>query len=345
MKKSFLKKALVMAGAALLALPLALGTTNTVEATDEGDTTTQNVILTKYGFPGDQEITQHDTDKEWNPAGAEKLDGVTFEIYDVTANYWKAPKDYKGALDGAKLVATKTTGADTTKGPGTLEVGLPKLSTDDKEVQRLAVYLFRETNPRAGYNTTDDFWLTVDKPADDGNVYVYPKNQQKTTFHRTFIKKDSATDEVLPGADFVIKNNDGKFLQITDKDGIKVENSKVQDQNGFVDVLKNNYRIAFVDEDAATTFTSASNGQFGLNGFEDKTTNYTAIETHAPDGYEIASGTPFTATDKNDIIEIKDAPKGLLPHTGGAGIILFVVLGAALVVLGGVAYNKRRTSF
>lgn len=340
MKKSFLKKVLVMAGAALLALPLALGTSNTVEA-DEADTTTQHVILTKYGFDKDEEITDRATDKEWDGDGAKTLDGVTFEIYDVTANYWKAPKDYKGALDGAKLIDTKTTGdTDETRGKGTLAIDLPKFSTDEKDVRRLAVYLFHETNPRAGYNTTQDFWLTVDKPAtEDGNVYVYPKNQQKTTFSRTFIKKDSSTDVVLPGAGFVITNDAGKFLQITDKDGKKVE-----DKEGFVDVLENNYRIAFVDDKgAATTFTSDNNGKFGLNGFEDDTVNYTATETVVPDGYTAAKPTPFKADDTST--DIKDAPIGLLPHTGGAGIVLFVVLGAALVVLGGVAYNKRRTSF
>ncbi|MEL1196467.1 SpaA isopeptide-forming pilin-related protein, partial [Staphylococcus epidermidis] len=82
----------------------------------------------------------------------------------------------------------------------------------------------------------------------------------------------------------------------------------------------------------ATTFVSDAQGEFGLNGFADKTTNYTAVETKAPAGYESADK-PFTATDTTDAIEIKDTPKHLLPHTGGAGILAIVAVGIALIAL------------
>jgi LPXTG-motif cell wall-anchored protein len=338
MKKTFLKKALAFASAALLALPLMLNT-NIVNAADgDPDTgatpTEQHVILTKYGFDKEEAATDRATDKTWDGNGAKTLAGVEFKIYDVTADYWTAPKDYKGAYKESELVDTQVTGTD-----GTFGKDLPTVSKDADGKSRAAVYLFHETNPRAGYNTSADFWLTLPAAADsDGNVYVYPKNVQATTYNRTFIKKDAATGEVLPGAKFVIKQGD-KFVKLTDKDGADVTAG-----DGFIDVLSNNYRISLVDTEAtATTFTSDKDGKFGLNGFADDQTSYTAVETDAPDGYEKAADTDFKAD--NSTSDINDKPTGILPHTGGAGILLFVALGAVLIVLGGVAYAKRRARF
>ncbi|MCY9677467.1 SpaA isopeptide-forming pilin-related protein, partial [Lacticaseibacillus paracasei] len=204
---------------------------------------------------------------------------------------------------------------------------------------RAAVYLFHETNPRAGYNTSADFWLTLPaKAAADGNVYVYPKNVQKTTYERTFVKKDAETKEVLEGAGFKIRNSDGKFLKLTDKDGQNVSIGE-----GFIDVLANNYRLTWVAESDATVFTSDKSGKFGLNGFADNTTTYTAVETKVPDGYEAAANTDFKAD--NSSSDILDAPSGILPHTGGTGTVIFAILGVALIAFGAVAYRKRRNGF
>ena len=128
----------------------------------------------------------------------------------------------------------------------TLTQALSTHSTDTNGKYRAAVYLFQETNPRAGYNTSADFWLTLPATAAaDGSVYVYPKNVQKTTYDRTFVTKDAETKEVLEGAGFNISNSDGKFLKLTDKDG-----KNVNIDEGFIDVLGHNYRltcIAFID--------------------------------------------------------------------------------------------------
>ena len=341
MKKSFLKKALVFAGAALLALPLMLST-NVVHAADPNggsDTDAQNVILTKYGFDKAVAETDRSTGKTWDGDGAKTLEGVEFKIYDVTANYWAAPKDFKDKSEDDKITGATLVDTQVTDDHGQIAKALPTTSTDADGKSRAAVYLFHETNPRAGYNTSADFWLTLPAKADaDGNVYVYPKNVQTTTYSRTFIKKDSATGEVLKGAGFVIKQGD-KFVKLTDKDG-----NAVTVGDGVIDVLSNNYRIKTVDAQAdATTFTSDADGKFGLNGFADNTTEYTAVETNAPDGYEKAADTKFTADGSTS--DIEDTPTGLLPHTGGAGIVLFVALGVVLIVLGGVAYTKRRARF
>lgn len=334
MKKTIAKKVLTLTSTILMTLLMVLGFNGTRVQADTNDTTTQNVVLTKYGFEKDVTAIDRATDQIWTGDGAKPLQGVDFTIYNVTANYWASPKDYKGSFDSASVAATGTTNDE-----GQLTQALPTQSTDASGKTRAAVYLFHETNPRAGYYTSADFWLTLPaKAAADGNVYVYPKNVQKTTYERTFVKKDAETKEVLEGAGFKISNSDGKFLKLTDKDGQSVSIGE-----GFIDVLANNYRLTWVAESDATVFTSDKSGKFGLNGFADNTTTYTAVETNVPDGYDAAANTDFKAD--NSSSDILDAPSGILPHTGGTGTVIFAILGVALIAFGAVAYRKRRNGF
>ena len=334
MKKTIAKKMLTLTSTILMTLLMVLGFNGTRVQADTNDTTTQNVVLTKYGFEKGVTAIDRATDQIWTSDGDTPLQGVDFTIYDVTANYWASPKVYQGSFESNKVVTTGTTNKD-----GQLTKALPTQSTDTNGKHRAAVYLFQETNPRAGYNKSADFWLTLPaKAAADGNVYVYPKNVQTTTYERTFVTKDAETKEVLEGAGFNISNSDGKFLKLTDKDGQNVSIGE-----GFIDVLANNYRLTWVDKSDATVFTSDKEGKFGLNGFDNNTTNYTAVETQVPDGYHTADNTDFKANNSSSDILI--APLGILPHTGGTGIVIFVILGVALIAFGAVAYHKRRNGF
>lgn len=336
MKKTIAKKVLTLTSTILMTLLMVLGFNGTRVQADTNDTTTQNVVLTKYGFEKDVTAIERATDQTWTGDGAKPLQGVDFTIYNVTANYWTSPKDYQGSFifNSTPVAATGTTNDE-----GQLTLALPTKSKDANGKTRAAVYLFHETNPRAGYNTSADFWLTLPaKAAADGNVYVYPKNVQKTTYERTFVTKDAETKEVLEGAGFNISNSDGKFLKLTDKDG-----KNVSINEGFIDVLDNNYRLTWVAKSDATVFTSDKDGKFGLNGFDDNTTTYTAVETKVPDGYVGAANTDFKAD--NSSSDILNAPKGVLPHTGGTGTVIFAILGVALIAFGAVAYRKRRNSF
>ena len=101
--------------------------------------------------------------------------------------------------------------------------------------------------------------------------------------------------------------------------------------------------MTWVDKSDATVFTSDNNGKFGLNGFDDNTKTYTAVETKVLDGYHAADNTDFNADNSSSDILI--APLGILPHTGGTGIVIFVILGVALIAFGAVAYRKRRNDF
>lgn len=176
-----------------------------------------------------------------------------------------------------------------------------------------------------------------------------------------FHKIDGVTGQDLPGAKFVLKDGD-QYVKLTTSDGKDI--SEFKDDNddvvpntakGFVDVLAKNYVITPVASDKdATTFISGDDGIFGLNGIEGSDKQYTAIETKAPDGYDPAPETPFalkdgakanpTTENPKDATDIKDQPTSILPHTGGAGIVMYIVIGVALVVLGTIAYKKRRAN-
>ncbi|HFI0593100.1 TPA: SpaH/EbpB family LPXTG-anchored major pilin [Streptococcus suis] len=100
----------------------------------------------------------------------------------------------------------------------------------------------------------------------------------------------------------------------------------------------------------ATKYTTETNGIVDVKGLEYG--KYQLQETKAPEGYALPTGeaayTEFdvTATSHttttNALKEIPNTPKGFLPSTGGAGIILFVALGAAMVGLAGVYFTSRR---
>ncbi|WP_240034120.1 pilin N-terminal domain-containing protein, partial [Lacticaseibacillus paracasei] len=156
MKKTIAKKVLTLTSTILMTLLMVLGFNGTRVQADTNDTTTQNVVLTKYGFDKDVTAIDRATNQTWDGGGAKRLQGVDFTVYNVTANYWASPKDYKGNFDSAPVAATGTTDDQ-----GELAKALPTQSKDASGKTRAAVYLFHETNPRAGYNTSADFWLTL----------------------------------------------------------------------------------------------------------------------------------------------------------------------------------------
>lgn len=170
----------------------------------------------------------------------------------------------------------------------------------------------------------------------DNNFNDKIDNEVVQTNGKKFIKKEANTGNALEGAGFVIKNSEGKYLQLVDADG-----NKVDTVSGYSD----DYEIKWVDTEAeATILTSDAEGKFGIAGLAGDET-YTLIETVVPDGYVTPNENPTFEPDGGTAeLEIVNQPKGVLPSTGGKGIIAFVAIGVALVGGVGFYFMKRSKS-
>ena len=80
MKKTIAKKVLTLTSTILMTLLMVLGFNGTRVQADTNDTTTQNVVLTKYGFEKDVTAIDRATDQIWTGDGAKPLQGVDFTI-------------------------------------------------------------------------------------------------------------------------------------------------------------------------------------------------------------------------------------------------------------------------
>lgn len=178
-----------------------------------------------------------------------------------------------------------------------------------------------------------------------------PKEHKETvkTSGKQFVKTEWLSGNKLAGAEFVVqkvpKNPKSEvkpeWLQYVDD-----KQERVASITGYADTAK--YNVKWVDkQDDATKLVSDDKGSFGVQGIEllgdsdDKT--YELKETKAPTGHVILkNATSFTADDGKEVLEVANHSKGILPHTGGTGIIAFVVAGLAIISVSVIYFKKRR---
>jgi LPXTG-motif cell wall-anchored protein len=377
MKKTFLKKALTFISAAVMAGAVGLGAGLNVHAAD-GDTATTggktNVTLTKLAVKSPASIDQRELYEQTDLNNGDVVPNAGFEVYDVTDAYWKLVDDGK-ATDSKSLnenvdVTDPETKETKSQSRVFTELGAPidSATTDStgkahfndlanyNAAGQYKVYLFRETSAPKGYKFSPDFVLSLPAKDKDGNVmteaYVYPKDEITGNYQLKFTKRDANNDETkLEGAAFTIKSEElGKFAQVEGYVG------KDAPLPGFSET---SVTVKWVDtEDEATYFTSDTDGAFGFAAETQKTNNgeiyglaadgnYTIHEMTAPKGYQkdakIDGDTDLTVTADGEH-KVLDTPEGILPHTGGAGIIAIVAVGLVMTVVGVVAYNKRRVN-
>ncbi|HFU4235407.1 TPA: SpaH/EbpB family LPXTG-anchored major pilin [Streptococcus suis] len=270
-------------------------------------------------------IDTHDTTLTFNPAGIHELKVKDTDIV-LTESKENAPADYtievgKTVVEGKDkdTFKVKLTQAGINKlaeqGGKTLEFTYTmKLNAnakiDEANVNKVTVEYGRDT---------DDFYDVVTKPGNEKEVY---------TGGYRFIKTDVSTNKPLAGATFVVRDaaSAGKYLKIDDT----------------------TKEISWVTSDAdATKFTTGDNGIVDIKGLTYGT--YYLEETQAPTDYvKLSARIPFIVafdsykTTTKTPHNVANTPKGFLPSTGGAGIILFVALGAAMVGLAGVYFTSRR---
>ncbi|MCT1178698.1 peptidase [Pediococcus pentosaceus] len=164
-----------------------------------------------------------------------------------------------------------------------------------------------------------------------GNVPVY-------TYGAKFIKESSGffgsgiAKQPLDGAEFVIKNSQGKYF------------------NGYADKNADGIKdVVWVDKLSDVKdgiLTSGKDGKFEITRLSAGDYFYTEIK--APDGYQKLTHdykftvTKNTYTDSNNLIHIEDDQKGQVPLTGDHKLIM---IGGALVVVAiggsGVYYIRK----
>ena len=161
--------------------------------------------------------------------------------------------------------------------------------------------------------------------------------QRVETYAKRFVKVDSKTDKKLQGAEFVIRNKAGDFMNLTE-----------ESTGNFVPTVTGYAKDYVVDwvaaEKDATKLISDNDGKFGVYGLGSKEADYyTLIETKAPEGYVKLKAMTFTADGGTDsqILRVGNKTKGILPMTGGMGIAGLIVLGL-IGLVSGITYFKQR---
>lgn len=189
------------------------------------------------------------------------------------------------------------------------------------------------------YNDTDEADLGNPKNVNNrentlvANTITVENIQNYGDYH--FVKQDLNTAKGLTGAEFNIAKESGS------KDYLYEKKATTGDEYKYA------WKSELTDTDGwdIVTLTSGSTGEFDITGLKYGT--YYLHETVAPTGYVLPdSDFEFTVTDKSAAAEkddvIENQPKGILPSTGGAGIVAFVAVGAALIVGGAFYFMKRR---
>ena len=164
-------------------------------------------------------------------------------------------------------------------------------------------------------------------PEDETTTEITPP-PAVVTGGKKFVKQDAHNKNPLEGAEFVVKQNK-KYAKFYDK----------LSQDGEYIFEK------WVDNvDDATKVISNEQGQFFVKGLLDG--EYQLEETKAPsDKYvKLKEDVNFSVKhgeyNTTDLQVIKNTPKGILPSTGGTGIIAFLVLGSAMM-LGAFAWSRK----
>lgn len=144
------------------------------------------------------------------------------------------------------------------------------------------------------------------------------------------IKYDKKNEnKKLEGAEFVLKNSEGKFYKLEE--------------------TKDTKKVTWVEEAEATKLTTNSNGELEFTGI--KAGTYKLKETKAPSGYNLLTeevtvtltdGKNNTTINMNAESKVANSSGVELPGTGGAGTKLFTMLGGAVILYAALSLIRRK---
>ncbi|TAA14510.1 SpaH/EbpB family LPXTG-anchored major pilin [Streptococcus parasuis] len=290
--------------------------------------------------------TYHDTTLTFNPAGYElKVAGTSIvltdkeETPDYTIEVGEGQDTFKVELTQAGINKLAEQGGKTLEFTYTMKLNKFAL-IDGPNVNQVTVEYGRKITDSNGVVT---FYDVVTQDGNTTEVY---------TGGYRFIKTDFSTNKPLAGAEFVVRNADApdaKYLKIEKIDAVTKEISWVDtyeeafkfktEDDGIVDITGLKYGTYYLEETIAPDDYVKLSERIAFtvefNSYLSRITNE-VTPLSLPD--ESDSDTPTEFKEHN----VPNTPIGFLPQTGGAGIILFVALGAAMVGLAGVYFTSRR---
>lgn len=276
----------------------------------------------------------------------------------------KVGTDYATATELTENTDYVLTEPTETEG-GTLNVdfkkGISKLAASH-EGQTIFVEFVTTINDNAAMSTDIPNEATL-KYGHSKKPYEKKSNKPKVyTGGKKFKKIDSSQqDKALQGAEFVVKNSDGKYLAVPKSDTDNTKPTKytwVDFSETSADKL-----LAATNEISGKDYklyklTSGEDGTFEIKGLEydrPNGTKYKLVEVKAPKDYALPSNNEFEFT-VNDTSYYQDAtatqlvdadPQKIdnkpitIPETGGIGTVIFTVVGISLMAGAFIAMRKR----
>ncbi|HEL1656049.1 TPA: isopeptide-forming domain-containing fimbrial protein [Streptococcus suis] len=219
--------------------------------------------------------------------------------------------------------------------------------------------------------------ITVTNNPSDNPPPLTPDKPEVITHGKRFIKTDDKEAdeqgiEKLLGAEFVVKNQENKYLALKNaqtqqeqlnkykqaeeayRAAVKAKNevdTKKAERDAAYEAL--NMQWEWVnDKSQAFTFISSTDGKFEVKGLKQGT--YYLEETKAPEGYALLStGIEFQvqqgswndnraklSIDQHTQIRNK---KVTIPQTGGIGTLVFTVVGLSAMAFAFIAMKKRQS--
>ncbi|HFU3821538.1 TPA: SpaH/EbpB family LPXTG-anchored major pilin [Streptococcus suis] len=284
--------------------------------------------------------------------GIKEVDGTTphyntfglIDIHDTTLAFDKEDDKHQLKVADTDIVLAKNTDYTIEVGKTTVEgkdkdtftvklteAGINKLAEQGRKTLEFTYTM--KLNAAAVMDTKNVNKVTVEygrKTDTFDDVVTAPGNEKEVyTGGYRFIKTDVSTNKPLAKAEFVVRDADATTAKYLKIDDTKKEISWVKSVTD------------------ATIFETGDTGIVDIKGLTYGT--YYLEETQAPTDYvKLTERIAFTVefdsynTTNTTPHNVANTPKGFLPSTGGAGIILFVALGVAMVGLAGVYFTSRR---
>ncbi|MGX6971368.1 SpaH/EbpB family LPXTG-anchored major pilin [Vagococcus bubulae] len=210
-----------------------------------------------------------------------------------------------------------------------------EFNLDSQNVKKLAgkklivtydMKLTKDINPDEAQN--NEAFIIYNPGKEDTVKTKIPSPPGIATGGKKFKKIDAHSGTLLKGAEFIVKQEDkfAKFEEHEVNKGVYIFTRWVN------------------SKEEATRLTSQDNGEFAVKGLLDG--EYQLEETKAPSSkyVKLPKDILFLVShgqyEKEEVQSIKNTPKGLLPSTGGKGIIMFLVLGS-LMMFTAIIWSKK----